>query len=287
MTEQISPLRQRMIEDMTIRNMTPGTQKVYIRAIKNFSLYFGRSPDKLTFDDVRQYHLHLASRGLEAQTVNQILCALRFLYGTTLGKTNVADHIPLARRSDRLPAILSREEVASFLKAIPSLKYRTAFSTIYAAGLRVSEAVSLTIKDIESERMVIHIRQGKGRKDRYVMLSGQLLDLLRIYWKSAKPQHWLFPGASPEHPLTTRQFQRVFRVAADAAGFDDTVTVHTLRHCFATHLLEQGVDIRVIQDLLGHRHINATVRYARVALNTIRKIQSPLDALMIGGTPPA
>ena len=287
MSVQVSPLRQRMIDDMTIRNMMPGTQKVYIRAVKNFSLFFERSPDKLTFDDVRKYHLHLASRKLEAQTINQIMCALRFLYGTTLGKSNVAEHIPLARRSDPLPAILSRDEVASFLNAVPSLKYRTAFATIYAAGLRVSEAVALTVKDIESERMVIHIRQGKGRKDRYVMLSEQLLDLLRTYWTSTKPQHWLFPGASREHPVTTRQLQRVFRTTADAAGFDDNVTVHTLRHCFATHLLEQGVDIRVIQDLLGHRHINATVRYARVALNTIRQIQSPLDALKIGALPPA
>jgi integrase/recombinase XerD len=156
MSVQVSPLRQRMIDDMTIRNMTPGTQKGYIRAVKNFSLFFARSPDKLTFDDVRKYHLHLASRKLEAQTINQIICALRFFYGTTLGKPNVAEHIPLARRSDSLPAILSRDEVASFLNAVPSLKYRTAFATIYAAGLRVSEAVALTVKDIESP-LSIHL----------------------------------------------------------------------------------------------------------------------------------
>ena len=287
MTEQVSPLRQRMIDDMTIRNMSPGTRYVYIRAVKNFSLHCKRSPDKLTFDDVRDYHLHLVSRGLEAQTINQIMCALRFFYGTTLGKANVAEHIPLARRSDPLPAILSRDQVARFLKAIPNLKHRTAFATIYAAGLRVSEVVTLTARDIDSPNMVIHVRQGKGRKDRYVMLSDQLLDLLRTYWKSARLQHWLFPGTDPTRPITTRQLQRVFRHAADAAGLDEAVTVHTLRHCFATHLLEQGVDIRVIQNLLGHRHINATARYARVALNTIRRIQSPLDALKIDMAPPA
>jgi integrase/recombinase XerD len=178
MSVQVTPLRQRMIDDMAIRNMSPLTQKAYVRAVKNFSFHFRRSPDGLTFEDVRAYQLHLVSRGLEATPINQIMCALRFLYGTTRGKPNIAEDIPLARRSDPLPAILSRDEVASFLNAVPSLKYRTAFATIYAAGLRVSEAVALTIKDIESERMVIHIRQGKGRKDRYVMLSDQLLDLL-------------------------------------------------------------------------------------------------------------
>jgi integrase/recombinase XerD len=286
MTTQISPLRQRMLDDMAIRNMAAGTQTIYIRSVKNFSLFFQRSPDKLTFDDVRKYQLHLFSRGLQPQTINQIMCALRFFFGTTMGMANVAEHIPLARRSDPLPAILSREQVAGFLKAIPNPKHRTAFATIYAAGLRVSELVALTAKDIDSDRMVIHVRQGKGRKDRYVMLSEQLLGLLRIYYKSEKPKLWLFPGNDLTRHITTRQLQRVCRQAADAAGLDQNVTVHTLRHCFATHLLEQGVDIRVIQDLLGHRQINATARYARVAVNTIRQVQSPLELLNIEATPP-
>jgi integrase/recombinase XerD len=276
-----------MIDDMTIRNMTPGTQRVYIRSVQNFSRHFGRSPDKLTFENVREYRLHLGSRGLEPQTINQIMCALRFFYGTTLGMTDVAKHIPLARRADPLPAILSREEVARFLEAVPNRKHRTAFAAIYGAGLRVSEAVTLTAKAIDSERMIIHVRQGKGRKDRYVMLSEQLLAILRTYWKAERPRQWLFPGIPPSRPLTTRQLQRVFREAADVAGLDRSVTVHTLRHCFATHLLEQGVDIRVIQDLLGHRHLNATARYARVAVNTIRQIQSPLDSLKLDTSPPA
>jgi site-specific recombinase XerD len=183
--------------------------------------------------------------------------------------------------------VLTRDEVLRLLKAEPNLKMRTAFITIYAAGLRVSEAVALTARDIDSDRMVIHIRQAKGRKDRYVMLSEQLLAILRAYWKSAHLQHLLFPGPDPSRPLTTRSLQRALRGAAESAELDKSVTVHTLRHSFATHLLEQGVDIRVIQDLLGHRQITSTTRYAQVAVNTIRQIQSPLELLNIESPPPA
>ena len=287
MNVQVTTLRQRMIDDMAIRNMSPLTQKSYVRAVKNFSKFFQQSPDKLAFEDVRNYQLHLVSRGLGVQATNQIMCALRFFYGTTLGKTGVSEHIPLGRRPDTLPPVLAREEVERFLKAVNDLEFRTAFVTIYATGLRVSEAVALTIKDIDSARMVIHIRQGKGRKDRYVMLSEQLLGILRAYWKCARPQNFLFPGADPARPITVRSLQRACRLAAEVAGLDKTVTVHTLRHSFATHLLEQGVDIRVIQDLLGHRHIDSTSRYARVAINTIRQIKSPLEALNIAKPPPA
>jgi site-specific recombinase XerD len=224
---------------------------------------------------------------LEVATTIPIMCALRFFYGTTLGVPGVAEQIPLARKPDTLPAVLARDEVVRFLKAVPDLKMRTAFITIYSAGLRVSEAVALTARDIDSARMVLHVRQGKGRKDRYVMLSEQLLAILRDYWKRERPQLWLFPGADPSRPITTRTLQRACRQAARAAGLDKAVTVHTLRHSFATHLLEQGVDIRVIQDLLGHRHITSTTRYARVAVNTIRQIQSPLELLNIGLAPPA
>src|ERR1700694_2209206 len=286
MNVQVTPLRQRMIDDMAIRNMSLLTQKAYVRAVKNFSLYYRRSPDRLTFEEVRAYQLHLVSRGLEATTINQIMCALRFLYGTTLGKKDASEEIKLARQSDPLPVVLSRDEVAQFLKAVPDLRWRTALVTIYAAGLRVSEAVALTIKDIDSARMVIHIRQAKGGKDRYVMLSEQLLGILRDYWKHERPQHWLFPGPHATQPITAPSVQRACRKAADAAGLDKNVTVHTLRHSFATHLLEQGVDIRIIQDLLGHRHIDSTSRYARVAINTIRQIKSPLDLLNIDRAAP-
>jgi integrase len=194
MSQQISPLRQRMIDDMTIRNMSPLTQKSYIRAVKNFSRFFQRSPDKLTFEHAREYQLHLASRGLGVQASNQIMCGLRFFYKTTLGMSGVSEHIPLGRRPDALPSVLAQDEVERFLKAVSDLEFRTAFVTIYATGLHVSEAVALTIKDIDSARMVIHIRSGKGRKDRYVMLSAQLLAILRAYWDCAHPKHFLFPG---------------------------------------------------------------------------------------------
>jgi integrase/recombinase XerD len=288
MTKPTTPLRQRMIDDMAIRNMSPLTQAAYVRAVANFAIHHGVSPDKLTFEDVRSYQVHLIGRGLKVATIIPIMCALRFLYGTTLGLKDASEQIPLPRKEDTLPTVLSREEVMRFLKAVPDLRMRTIFITIYAAGLRVSEVVKLTAPDINSQRMVLHIRQAKGRKDRYVMLSEQLLVILRDYFKRTKPPvSCLFPGQDHKSPVTSRTVQRACREAADAAGLAKTVTVHTLRHCFATHLLEQGVDIRVIQDLLGHRHITSTTRYARVALNTIRQIQSPLELLNIEPTVPA
>jgi integrase/recombinase XerD len=287
MTKQISPLRQRMIDDMTIRNMSPSTQKVYTYAVANFSAFHRHSPDKLTFEDVRVYRLHLISRGLKPNSINPIMGALRFFYGTTLGLKEVSEHIPYARRADILPAVMAPDDVVRFLKAVPDLKMRTLFIAIYAAGLRVSEAVKLTARDIDSARMVIIIRQAKGRKDRYVMLSEQLLGILRAYWKQAHLQHLLFPGPDRSRPITTRSVQRACRQAVEAAGLDNSITVHTLRHSFATHLLEQGVDIHVIQDLLGHRNIASTTRYARVAINTIRKIQSPLELLNMELAAPA
>ncbi len=285
MTKQISPLRQRMIDDMTIRNMSPNTTNIYISAVARFSAYHRRSPDQLGLEDIRDYHLHLVSRNLKPTTINPIMGALRFFYGKTLGQKDIVDEIPYARRADSLPAVLSREEVERFLKTVRNLKMRTAFITIYAAGLRVSELVALTGRDIDSTRMVIAVRHGKGGKDRYVMLSEQLLGILRDYWKRTKPTHWLFPGPDPLQPITTRSLQRVFHDAAEAAGLDKNVTVHTLRHSFATHLLEQKVDIRVIQGLLGHRNINSTTRYTRVAVDTIRQIQSPLEQLNLESPP--
>jgi len=270
---------------MKIRNMSPNTQYIYISAVARFSAYHRRSPDKLGLEDIRDYHLHLVSRKLKPTTINPIMGALRFFYGKTLGQKHIVDEIPYARLADSLPAVLSREEVERFLKTVRNLKMRTAFITIYAAGLRVSELVALTSRDIDSTRMVIAIRHGKGGKDRYVMLSEQLLGILRDYWKRTKPTHWLFPGPDPLQPVTTRSLQRVFHAAAEAAGFDKNVTVHTLRHSFATHLLEQKVDIRVIQGLLGHRNINSTTRYTRVAVDTIRQIQSPLEQLNMESPP--
>ena len=280
-------VRQRMIDDMIFRNMSPNTQKVYAYAVANFARHHGQSPDKLTLEHVRDYRLHLMARGLKATSINPIIGALRFFYSVTLGDKQFAEQIPFARKEDTLPAVLTPDEVVRLLKAEPNLKMRTAFIVIYAAGLRVSEVVALTPSEINSQRMVIHIRQAKGRHDRNVMLSEQLLGILRDYWRRTRPPHWLFPGPDPTRAITTRSLQRACRRAAEAAGLDKSVTVHTLRHSFATHLLEQGVDIRVIQDLLGHRQITSTTRYARVAINTIRKIQSPLEFLNIEETAPA
>ena len=285
--QPITPLRQRMLDDMKLRNMALSTRKIYVSSVANFSAYHGRSPDRLSFEDVRDYQLHLVARGLKASSICQVMSALRFFYGTTLGQRAAAAQIPLPRKADPLPAILSQDEVKRLLTAVPDLKMRTLLTTVYAAGLRVSEAVALKAGDIDSARMILHVREGKGQRDRHVMLSPQLLAILRGYWRQTRPPCWLFPGPDPSQPITARSVQRACCQAVEAAGLDKAVTVHTLRHSFATHLLEQGVDIRVIQHLLGHRHITSTTRYARVALNTIRQIQSPLELLDLGGPPPA
>ena len=277
----VTPLRQRMLDDMALRNMSPNTQKVYTAAIANFAKHFGRSPDKLGIDDIRLYRLHLLDRGLKASSIFPIVGALRFFYGITLQRKDIAEQIPFPRREDTLPSVLSPDEVVQLLGAVEGLKMRVALTAIYAAGLRVSEVVTLTAPDIDSKRMVIHIRQAKGKKDRYVMLSEQLLRILRRYFKRARPTLFLFPSPDAGQPLTTRSLQRACKSAAEKARIDKGVTVHTLRHSFATHLLEQGVDIRVIQDILGHRQITSTTRYARVALNVIRQIQSPLERLIL------
>jgi integrase/recombinase XerD len=285
MTKQISPLRQRMIDDMAFRNMSPSTRKVYAYAVARFARFHQQSPEKLGLEHVREYRLHLMSSGVKASSINPIVGALRFFYGTTLGNKQLAEQIPFGRVEDTLPAVLTREQVLKLIKAESSLKMRTIFITIYAARLRVSEVVKLATKDID-KRLVIHVRQGKGHKDRYVMLSEQFLNILRNYWRRTRPpEGLLFPGTK-SRPITTRSVQRALRGAADRAGLGNAVTPHTLRHSFATHLLEQGVDIRVIQDLFGHRQITSTTRYARVAINTIREIQSPLELLSMEETEP-
>jgi len=275
----ISPLRLRMIEDMTIRKFAPKTQQGYIRAVRNFSAFLGTSPDGASFEDVRRYQLHLATLGTGAPTINRSLTALRFLFTVTLRRPDVVAELPFVREPRKLPVVLSPEEVARLLDAAPGLKYKAALSVAYGAGLRASEVVSLKIADIDSDRMVIRVEQGKGRKDRYVMLSPPLLDLLRAWWKEARPQGWLFPGQNPINPLTTRQLNRACHAAAEAGGIDKRVSLHTLRHSFATHLLEQKIDVRVIQVLLGHKKLETTARYAQVATRIIREVRSPLEHL--------
>ena len=282
----LSPLRRRMIEDMTIRNLSPATQRSYIHAVARFSDYFGRSPDRLTLDDVRAYQVHLASKGVAWGSLNQVVCALRFFYGVTLDQAIIPERIPYAREPRKLPTVLSAEEVVRFLEAVSSLKSRVALTTAYAAGLRVSEVAALKVADIESDRMVMRIENGKGGKQRYVMLSGPLLGVLRSYWRLTRPSLFLFPGRTPDKPIEPTVLHAACRSAAAAAGIDKRVSVHVLRHSFATHLLESGTDIRIIQVLLGHEQLSTTARYTHVSTGLIAGTASPLDRLSLDVTPP-
>ena len=289
MTDQaMSPLRRRMIEDMTIRKLAPKTQHDYLQRVKNFTTYLGRSPDTASSEDVRRYQLHLTASGVGVPTVNQTVSTLRFFFKVTLGRPDLVERTAFVREPRKLPVVLSPEEVARLLDAAPALKYKAPLSVAYGAGLRVSEVVALKVGDIDSKRMVIRIEQGKGRKDRYVMLSPHLLELLRAGWRAARPQGWLFPGRNPVQPMTTRQLNRACHAAADMAEIGKPVSMHTLRHSFATHLLEQNIDIRVIQVLLGHAKLDTTALYTRVATKTIQQVMSPLDRITLTqAEPPA
>ena len=281
---EMSPLRRRMIEDLTVRNLSPATQRSYLYAVTKFSRYFSRSPDRLSVEDVRAFQVHLVSSGISWPALNQTVCALRFFYGVTLGQAEIPERIPYAREPRKLPVVLNADEVVRFLEAVASLKTRTALTTAYAAGLRVSEAVGLKVCDIDSGRMVIRVEHGKGGKDRYVMLSAQLL---RTYWRLARPKHWLFPGRDESKPIDVQVLHSSCRSACAAAGLAKRVTVHTLRHSFATHLLENGTDIRIIQVLLGHSNLSTTARYTQVSNVLIRRTESPLDRLTLEVVPPA
>jgi integrase/recombinase XerD len=280
-TKEVSmtPLRQRMLEDLQVRNFSPTTQRSYIYAVAQFARHFGKSPELLGPEDIRAYQRHLLSKQVAWSTFNVSVCALRFLYRVTLGKDWVVQHIPYPRQPRKLPTILSLAEVQQFLEAIPNLKHRAALMTAYAAGLRVSEVVALKLTDIDSQRMVIRVEQGKGCKDRYVMLSPRLLTLLRAYWKVVRPKAWLFPGCPPDHHLSVRTLQAACHHAWQNSGLAKPVTTHSLRHCFATHLLEKGTDLRNIQLLLGHRGLSTTARYLNVATSSVCSTSSPFDLL--------
>jgi len=283
----ISPLRRRMIDDRAIRKLGPKTQSGYIRAVKNFVAFLGHSPDQASTDDIRRYQLHLASSDLGVPSVNAAMTALRFFLKVTLRRSDVAEDVVFIREPRRLPVVLSPEAVARLIAAAPGLKYQAALSIAYGAGLRVSEVISLKVGDIDSARMLIRVDQGKGHKDRYVMLSQPLLKLLRRWWLVKRPRAWLFPGRTPGAPLSARQLNRAVHIAAQRAGIDKRVGMHTLRHSFATHLLEQKTDIRVIQVLLGHKKLDTTALYTRVAIKAIGEITSPLDRLLTEVRPPA
>ena len=286
-TQPISPLRQRMIEDMTMRKLAPRTQASYICAVKKLSDYMGHSPHTATAEDLRQFQLHLTDTGTSRITINTTITALRFFFEVTVGDKEVAGKLNTVPVPRRLPVVLSREEVARLLEATSNLKYKAAFSVAYGAGLRISEVVSLKISDIDSERMTLHVEQGKGRKDRYAMLSPVLLDILRRWWREGHGRGllldggWLFPGQNPVNPLSTRQLSRAIRAAAADAQIGKRVSMHLLRHSYATHLLEQKVDIRLIQVLLGHNQLETTRLYTQVATDVLHEVASPLESLSL------
>lgn len=285
---------------MTVRGFTACTRRGYIAAVKRFTAFLGRPPDQATAEDLRRFQVHMRSEGASATTMNAAVSALRFFFGVTLGRGQAEVDMTTVRAPRKLPVVLSPAEVTRLMDAAPGLKYRAALSLSYGAGLSASEVVSLRAPDIPRVkpegrlgRMVIRIEQGKGRKDRYAMLSDPLLALLRSWWRAGRergvmlPGGWLFPGQNPVNHLTTRQLNRAFHGAKEAAGIDKPVSLHSLRHCFATHLLEQKVDIRVIQVLLGHKKLDTTAHYSHVASTTLRAVKSPLEHLTQGPLPPA
>ena len=280
----ITPLRQRMIDDMRMRKLAEKTQSGYIRVVRQFTAFLGRSPDTATVEDLRRYQLHLVDHGTSPVSLNAAITGLKFFFEVTLDQSELMSKMQPVRVPHTLPVVLSRE-AARLIAAARNLKHQTALSVAYGTGLRASEGVALKVSDIDSQRMTLRIEQGKGRKDRYAMLPPLLLERLRTWWRVARAQGkmldggWLFPGLNPIESLTTRQLNRAVHAAALAAGIDKRVSMHTLRHSFATHLLEQKVDIRVIQVLLGHKKLETTALYAQVATDLLREVISPLERL--------
>jgi site-specific recombinase XerD len=279
--EKTTPLRERMIEDMRIRGMGEKTQKGHIRAIKHFAAFLGRSPDTVTPDELRAYQLHLTDTGVSTATFNTRIVSLRFFFGVTCGREEMKRYMQFRRKPRKLPVVFSVEEVGDLLAAVPGpgLKYRAALGISYGAGLRASEVCNLKVTDIDSDRMLIHVDEGKNGKDRKAMLSPGLLELLRDYWRESRPEGWLFPGKPKINPLSPRQLNRAFTSAKSMASIVKPATLHTLRHSFATHLLEANTDVRVIQVLLGHAKLSTTARYTHVATKTIRSTVSPYEML--------
>jgi site-specific recombinase XerD len=273
-----------MVDDMTLRNFTPATIEAYVRCVARFARHFRSSPDLLGPEQVRAYLLHLLQeRHVSLSYYKLTRCALRFFYRETLGRDDVPQSLAPVKQPRTLPVVLGPDELARFFAAVKNLKHRALLMTAYAAGLRVSEVTRLRVTDIDSARMVIRVRHGKGQKDRYVMLSPRLLEVLRAYWKAARPGDFLFPGAAADRPLTTGSVRKVCSRARLAAGLDKHVTVHTLRHSFATHLLESGTDLRTIQVLLGHHSFSTTARYVHVATASLPSTRSPFDRLDLAG----
>jgi site-specific recombinase XerD len=282
-TREISPLRQRMLEDMRLRKLAPQTQASYVRSVRRLAAYLRRAPDTATVEELRNFQLHLVDRGTSPITLNATITGLKFFFDVTLDRAELMAKMKPVFVPRTLPVVLSREEVSALIAATRNIKHQTALSVAYGAGLRASEVISLKVGDVDSTRMTLRIQQGKGGKDRYAMLSPVMLERLRTWWRVARAQGkmldggWLFPGLNPVEPLTARQLNRAAHEAALAARIDKRVSLHTLRHSFATHLLEQKVDIRVIQVLLGHKKLETTALYTHVATETLRTVLSPLE----------
>ena len=283
MRAAMTPLRRRMTEDMEIRNLAPRTRACYIERVAEFAAHHGQCPSKLGGEDVRAFLAHLAhERRVSTSYIVQTAAALRFLYRVTLGRPRLAEQIPFPKRTkQKLPVVLSRGEVARLLAATHSLKYRAMLMTAYGTGLRLVEVTQLRVEDIDRERMVIRVHQGKGRQDRDVLLGERLLGTLDAYLQAARPRHWLFPGRDAESPIHPRTLQGAFNQAREAAGIEKPASMHTLRHSFATHLLESGTDLRIIQVLLGHRSLQTTTIYAHVSIASMQRVVSPLDQLPV------
>jgi integrase/recombinase XerD len=283
-TPKISPLRQRMIEDMRLRKLASQTQSGYIRAVRHFAGWLGHSPDTASAEDLRRYQLHCVDRGVSPITLNATITGLKFFFEVTMTRPELMAKMRPVRVVRTLPVILSREEASRLIEGARTLKHRTALSVAYGAGLRVSEVVALKVGDIDSTRMLLRVEKGKGQKDRYALLPPILLERLRSWWRYARaqgkvlPGGYLFPGLDPMDSMSTRQLNRAVHEAAKAAHIDKRVTMHTLRHCFATHLLEQKEDIRTIQVLLGHKKLETTALYTQVATETLRQVISPLES---------
>ena len=285
----MTPLRRRMLEDMQLRNLCPETQRNYVHHISGLARFYQTSPEHLSLEEIREYQLYLTNeRRLSPESVNQFVSAAKFLYHVTLETPWPENVLPRARVPHKLPVVLSEIEVSEFFQHVSTIRYRAALMTAYGAGLRVSEVVALHVGDIDSKRMLIRVQQGKGKKDRYAMLSRRLLEVLKCWWRSwhpagqrhhASPEDWLFPGWRKGHHMNGQSLQTACREAARAAGLSKRVTVHTLRHSFSTHLLESGTDIRIIQALLGHSSIATTERYLLVSNKVAAATTSPLDRL--------
>ena len=283
-TPAISPLRQRMIEDMTARRLAEKTQHGHLRAVTWLTKFLRRSPDTVTGDDLRRFQAHLVQIGTSPGMINATIFGVRFFLDNTIDKPDLSRRLRPLKLEHRIPVILSPDEVTRLIDAAPGLKYKTALSVAYGAGLRAGEVIGLRTSDIDSERMILRVEQGKGHKDRNAVLPPLLLERLRIWWRYAKRRGqviaggWVFPGRDPINAMSPRQLNRAVHAAATIAGIDKPVSMHTLRHCFATHLLEQKVDVRVIQVLLGHKKLSTTATYTQVASTLLQQVVSPIES---------